>query len=150
MSAGSGPRHRAREIALQVLYRFDGSSSVNLADLPEGIALAKEVQQHFDHFGVDDSLRGFAAELVVGTLGKIAELDPLIEKHTAHWKITRMAQLDRSLLRMATYELMNSGTVSAAVVIDEAVELAKQFCTAETAAFTNGILDAIKKDLPVR
>lgn len=155
MSSHGGPRHRAREVALQVLYRFDGMGATPgmsgaITDLPQGIALAKEVQSHFDHFRVDDSLREFAAELVVGTLSRLAELDPMIEKHAAHWKIARMAQLDRSLLRMATYELLTSQSVSPAVVIDEAIELAKQFCTAESAAFANGVLDAIKKELPSR
>jgi N utilization substance protein B len=144
----SSPRHRAREIALQILYRYDIAKAAS-PDLPppQGAALAKEISQHFDHFKTDMDLREFTAQLVAGTLLNQGEIDPLLERHAAHWKIARMSFVDRSLLRMAVYELKHLTETPPAVVINEAVELGKQFGTAETPAFVNGVLDALQKEL---
>jgi N utilization substance protein B len=134
-------RRRAREIALQILYRYDKP------EIPQGAALAKELSQHFDHFQVNSELREFIAHLVAGTLQNLGELDALLERHAANWKIGRMSSVDRSLLRMAAFELSHLRETDAAVVIDEAVELAKQFGTKDSPAFINGILDAVKAEL---
>ena len=88
--------------------------------------------------------------VVAGTLGALTQLDEALQKHASHWKVSRMSSLDRSLLRMATYELMYSKDVPKTVVIDEAIELAKQFGTAETPAFVNGVLDSIGNALPLQ
>jgi N utilization substance protein B len=137
-------RHRAREVALQLLYRFDSSlASGQTQSLPEGPELARELTRHFEHFQVSQDLRGFAAELVVGTLSRLAELDTLIEARATNWKLARMASLDRCLLRMAAYEMRHFTDIPRAVTIDEAVELAKQFGSGDSAAFVNGILDSI-------
>ena len=132
-------RHQAREVALQILYRYDidhaGAAPVELID---------ELNGHFDHFKVPDELRGFAAELVAGSVRERAQLDELIEAHASNWKITRMSYVDRNLLRMAICELRRFPDTPPSVVIDEAIELAKQFGTAESPAFINGILDAVK------
>lgn len=139
-------RHRAREVALQILYRYDATLSSG-GSLPSGAELASELAGHFEHFKVPDTLREFAARLVAGTLGGMAGLDALLEKHSAHWKISRMASLDRMLLRMASYELRDMPEVPPSVVIDEAIELAKQFGAADSPSFVNGILDAISTSL---
>jgi transcription antitermination protein NusB len=99
---------------------------------------------HFAHFNVPESLQEFVSQLVVGTLNEIKKLDEILEKHAAHWKVNRMSSVDRSLLRMAVYEMMAFKDVPRTVIIDEAIELAKQFGTSETPAFINGILDSIK------
>jgi N utilization substance protein B len=107
--------------------------------------LLNDLTRHFDHFKVPEELRGFAAQLVSGTLQKVGELDPIIEASTSNWKMNRLAPVDRSLLRMATYEMRSIPETPASVVINEAVELAKQFGNEETPSFINGILDSIRK-----
>lgn len=139
-------RHRAREVALQILYRYDVNLANSGTPVPTGTALINDLQFHFNHFQVADTLRQFAAELVAGTLSKTQELDALLEKHAVNWKVSRMSLIDRNLLRMSAYELLNFPDIPPSVTIDEAVELAKQFGTAETPAFVNGILDSVKQE----
>lgn len=155
-------RHQAREVALQILYRYDiglqqaagsvaATGTDGAADASPLMIAAKshtqvidELNGHFDHFKVPVELRGFAAELVAGTLKEMGTLDGLLEKHASNWKIGRMGLVDRNLLRMSIYELSHFPDTPSSVVIDEAVELAKEFGTAESPAFVNGVLDAIK------
>jgi N utilization substance protein B len=138
------PRHRAREVALQILYRYDVASQTGATPIPQGTDLLKDLNHHFDHFQVPADLREFSAQLVAGTLTKQSELDALLEKHVSNWKVTRLSGVDRSLLRMAAYELMSFPETAPSVVIDEAIELGKQFGTEDTPAFVNGVLDSIK------
>jgi N utilization substance protein B len=135
------PRHQARQVGLQVLYRYDQSHPVD----PLPSAIVTELSQHFEHFKVPSAVREFASELVAGTLRKLPDLDALIEQAGTNWKIGRMSAVDRNLLRMSIYELKHFPDTPASVVIDEAVELAKQFGTAESPAFVNGVLDAVRK-----
>lgn len=131
-------RHRAREVVLQLLYRQEMANT--------GDAL-KDLTQHFEHFKVPAELREFAAQLVTGTMQEQAKLDELITTHASNWKLNRMSFVDRSLLRMSIYEMLHFPETAHAIVIDEAIELAKQFGTAETPAFINGILDVIKTSI---
>ena len=141
-------RHYAREVALQILYRYDlNQQSGNGIPIPTGNALAADLTKHFEHFQVPEVVRQFSAELVAGTLTQSASLDERLEKYAVNWKISRMALIDRNLLRMATYEILNFPDIPPSVTIDEAVELAKQFGTADTSAFVNGILDNLRKDV---
>lgn len=139
-------RHRAREVALQIIYRYDVATSQG-ASAPSAHDLTHELKDHFTHFDVPEGLRGFAGQLVAGTITRMPEWDQLLEKHSANWRISRLGFVDRSILRMAIYELQNHPETAQAVVIDEAVELAKSFGTSESPAFINGILDAIKTAL---
>jgi N utilization substance protein B len=91
-------------------------------------------------------VRAFAEGLVRGTVADLARIDPLIAGTAEHWRLSRMAVVDRLILRMATYEFLREGTPRN-VVINEALELAKTFSTEESARFINGILDAIKQKL---
>lgn len=137
-------RHRAREIALQILYQYDLSQQSGQA-LPVAQGLIHDLKHHFEHFKVSEDLREFVGQLVAGTLHNLPALDETIEKHAVNWKVARMSSVDRSLLRMASYEMLHMGNeVAGSIVIDEAIEIAKQFGTAETPAFINGILDSIK------
>src|SRR5262245_39490952 len=138
-------RHRAREVALQILYRYEVAASSDGTPTPKGTDLAADLRKHFDHFQVAAGLREFAAQLVAGTLTEMSALDQLLENHASNLMIARMALVDRTLLRMAAYELTKIEDSPSAVVIDEAVELAKQFGTAETPSFVNGILDAVQR-----
>ncbi len=138
-------RHHAREIALQVLYRYDLNQTQGVDIIPTGLALVEDLKRHFEHFQVSEGVREFAAELVAGTLRDTAELDLEIEKFASNWKISRMALIDRNLLRMAMFEMTRHKDTPASVAIDEAIELAKQFGTADTSSFVNAILDSFRK-----
>src|SRR5688572_22422703 len=140
----SHSRHHAREVALQVLYRFDLESQGKGSSL-EASALSGDLARHFEHFQVTPAVREFAAELVAGTLMKAAEIDAEIEKVASNWKVARMAVIDRNLLRMAYFEMTHFKDIPHTVTIDEAVELAKQFGTSDTPGFVNGVLDQIRK-----
>ena len=137
-------RHRAREIALQILYQYDLSQYSTGRAIPQDHTLANELVNYYNHFKIAEELREFIGQLVVGTLKETQGLDSVLEKHATHWKISRMSSVDRSLLRMALYEMTHMKETPRTVVIDEAVELAKQFGTAETPAFINGILDQVE------
>ncbi|MBC7386814.1 MAG: transcription antitermination factor NusB [Cryobacterium sp.] len=138
-------RHHAREIALQILYRYEANQTQPASPSLSGIALADDLKKHFEHFQVAEGVREFAAELVVGTLTNTADLDLEIEKVAANWKISRMAMIDRNLIRMAMFEMTRFKDIPASVTIDEAIELAKQFGTADTSSFVNAILDSFRK-----
>lgn len=137
-------RHRAREIALQILYQYDLTSLASGKTAPTELALVADLRHHFEHFDVPESLREFVAELVAGTLAHLVTLDAELEKHASNWKVTRMSSVDRSLLRMATFEMTQLRKIPETIVIDEAIELAKQFGTEDTPGFVNGVLDSIK------
>jgi N utilization substance protein B len=137
-------RHRAREVALQILYQYDLTSLASGRTPPTDLALIADLRHHFDHFNVPESLREFVGELVAGTLAHLVVLDAELEKHASNWKVTRMSSVDRSLLRMATFEMTRLRKVPETIVIDEAIELAKQFGTEDTPGFVNGVLDSIK------
>jgi N utilization substance protein B len=140
-------RHRAREVALQILYRYDMAMQSNGTPIPEGAELAKDLTRHFDHFQVTPNLREFAAQLVAGTLQTRQELDLLIESNVSNWKLNRLGFVDRSLIRMAAYEMKSCPETHVSIIIDEAVELGKQFGNEDTSAFVNGVLDALKTKL---
>jgi N utilization substance protein B len=137
-------RHRSREIALQILYQYDLNSAAKSQATPSPKELIEHLKYHYDHFAVPEPLREFIGQIVAGTLNHLTEIDSLLEKQAAHWKVARMGSVDRSLLRMAAYEMLYLKETPTSVVIDEAVELAKQFGTSDTPAFINGILDGIK------
>jgi N utilization substance protein B len=88
--------------------------------------------------------RTFAEQLARGTTENLSVSDPLIAEHAEHWRLSRMALLDRLILRLAVYELLHADTPQA-VVINEAIELAKKFSTDDSARFINGVLDALRR-----
>ena len=135
----TGPRHRAREAALQILYFWEVGRSTPDEAIDAFFALhdpdASEVQQ------------AFAGELVRGTIAEIGEIDAMISARSEHWRLHRLAVIDRMILRMAVWELRHEHDTPAPVVIDEAIELARTFSTDDSVRFVNGILDAIRKGL---
>ena len=134
-------RHRARETAVQMLYQWEvGQSDVEevlstfwAANLPGAESASGDV-------------RAFAEQLVRDTVGNLDKIDPLIAEVAEHWRPSRMAALDRLILRLAIGELLHADTPPK-VVINEALELAKTFSGEDSAKFINGILDAVKKKL---
>jgi N utilization substance protein B len=135
----AGPRHRARASALQILYLWEIGR----------VAPADAVDAFFAEHDPEapEAVKAFAAEIVHGTIGEVAALDALIAAHSAHWRLDRLAVIDRMILRMATWELRHEQDTPAPVVIDEAIELARTFSTDDSVRFVNGILDAIRKTL---
>jgi len=92
-------------------------------------------------------IREFAGLLVSATVGHQERIDALIRKYARHWRLDRMETVDRNLLRLATAELLLGGATPASVVINEAIEMARRYSTADSAQFVNGVLDSIRKDL---
>jgi N utilization substance protein B len=130
-----GSRRKARELALQMLYWHDIAGTA-----PEEIFLRFE-----DLHRANAETREFARNLVLGTVERQAELDALIVRQAENWRIERMPAVDRNLLRMALFEMIHFADTPAAVVIDEALEIAKRFSTPKSPQFVNGILDAVRK-----
>ena len=95
---------------------------------------------------MDEQAREFATQLAVGTLAHVDEVDERIRSRAEHWRIDRMATVDRNILRLAVYEFLYEPTPRT-VTINEALEVARRFSTFEATQFINGILDAIKRDL---
>jgi N utilization substance protein B len=139
MTTMMGNRRRAREIALQVLYQLDVQGSA-LSD-EQGIALFWRNFGEHEEAEIDDASRSFCDRLVRGVRSHLGDLDALIGRSSRNWRIERMARVDRNLLRLAAYELKYEADVPAKVAINEAIEIAKRFGTAESPAFVNGILD---------
>ena len=129
-----GRRRRARECALQMLFQIDLTDS-----RPDGV---------FDGFwaslDADEGARVCAANVVWGGFDQRHELDPWIADPAEHWRIERMAVVDRNVLRMALHEMLAGTDTPAAVIIDEAIEVAKKFGSEESGSFINGILDDIR------
>ncbi len=135
----SGTRHKARECALQMLFAFDMVSG-------DSASLTKHYWNELGDTAIDDKTREFANGLVCGTLDNIAAIDDRIRTRAEHWRIERMAIVDRNVLRLAVFEFLYQQTPDT-VAINEALEIARRFSTYEATQFINGILDAIKQDL---
>lgn len=130
-----GYRHRGRRRALQCLYQWEATG----APLPDLLARFWRSQPE------DEEARDFAERLVRGTVAAVESIDPLIEKQAANWRLDRIGVVDRTILRIGVYELLEEADTPPAVVIDEAIELAKQFSGEGAGQFVNGILDGIRK-----
>jgi N utilization substance protein B len=89
----------------------------------------------------------FARRLVMGTVEHVERIDELIRRHAEHWRLDRMATVDRNLLRLAVQEFLHSKDIPKTVVINEAIEIARRFSSQESPQFINGVLDSIKKEL---
>lgn len=131
----SGRRRKARELALQLLFQND------LAATPP-----EEIFRHTEEYlSARPDVQEYAARLVLGTVSRRAELDEMLSEQSEHWRLGRMPAVDRNLLRLALYELLFEPETPAAVVINEAVEIAKKFSTPSSGAFVNGVLDGIRR-----
>ena len=89
----------------------------------------------------------FARQLVIGTVDHVEQIDEMIRRHAEHWRLDRMATVDRNLLRLAIYEFLYGKETPKTVVINEAIEIARRFSAQESPQFINGVLDSIKKEL---
>jgi len=134
-----GTRRKARESALQMLFAADVAKTL-------GSVLTNNYWSELSEADIDEATREFANQLATGTLREIERIDETIRTRAEHWRIERMAIVDRNVLRLAVYEFLFSDTPHT-VVINEALEIARRFSTFEATQFINGILDAIKHDL---
>lgn len=130
-------RTKARELAMQALYQLDA----------QGSGLLEHLDEFFVEGSSDDSIRKLAAEWCKGTWENLTQCDELITASTIKWQISRLSSVDKSILRLAVYQLKFCPDVPPKVVINEAIELAKKFSTAQSPAFVNGVLDAVLKKL---
>ncbi len=135
MTAG-GTRRTGRAYALQLLYARDGDAENDVAWAAAAWAEAFDLE-------IDPAAQDFARTLVAAASEHAAQLDELIAASSKNWRIDRMSRVDRNILRLGTCELLAFKDVPVKVVINEAVELAKRFGTAESSAFVNGVLDRI-------
>jgi N utilization substance protein B len=130
-----GTRRKARELAVQLLYQVD------LAKMdPE-----ETMDLFWEHFPVDMEVREFCRQLVLGTLDRLAVIDELLSDASDNWSLNRMSVVDRNILRLATYELLDRPDIPPSVSLNEAIEIAKKYSTPDAAVFINGVLDRVKR-----
>jgi transcription antitermination protein NusB len=134
MAAAQATRREARKRALDVLYEAD------LRRRPIPVVLSDHLDRE------DDPLPDYAVALVRGVNRHRRDIDPLIESRARDWRLERMPVVDRNLLRMGLYELLHEPSVPTAVVINEAVELAKELSTDDSGRFVNGLLARVAED----
>jgi transcription antitermination protein NusB len=129
-------RSKARKRALDVLFEADLRGNPPLETLDDWLRRS------------DPPVPNYAREIVEGVVGNLPRLDEAIASTAREWSLERMPSVDRTILRLATYELLCRDDVPVAVVIDEAVELAKSLSTDESPAFVNGVLAKVKELRP--
>ena len=133
-----GTRRKSRELCLQMLFQWDmGKQS------PEHVR--KTFWAERDE--VDADTRGFADDLFNVAVDRQMQIDDLIQKHAQHWRMERMAAVDRNVLRAGVAEFLSSRETPRPVVINEALEIARKFSAPESVQFINGVLDSVGKDL---
>jgi N utilization substance protein B len=128
-----GARRSGREAALQMLFSIEAT----------GHSAEETISEFWRTFESDPEGREHAEAIVRGVQEHLAEIDALISKVSTNWRIERMSRVDRNLLRLATWELKTRSDIPRAVILDEAVELAKTFGSESSPAFVNGVLDAM-------
>jgi len=110
---------------------------------------AEQVRNTFwkERNSVETEVRGFADDLIRVATDRTPEIDGLIERHAEHWRMERMAAVDRNILRAAVAELLGFPSTPRAVIINEALEIARKFSSPESVQFINGVLDSVGKEL---
>jgi len=134
----SGTRRKSRELALQMLFQLDmGKQSV------------EDVRKTFwnERRDLDEKVRGFADDLFRVAAERETEIDALIEKSAEHWRMDRMAAVDRNVLRCGVAEFLGFSETPKPVVINEALDIARRYSTPESVTFINGVLDSVAKEL---
>ena len=130
-----GARRKARELALQMLFQHDMSG--NQPDMI--ISTFEELQKS------KPNTREFATKIFRGTVDNLTKIDDMIQAQADNWRLSRMAVVDRNIIRMSVYEFLHETDTPKLVIIDEAIEIAKKFGTQKSSQFINGILDGILK-----
>ncbi|MCU1299230.1 MAG: NusB antitermination factor [Acidobacteriaceae bacterium] len=133
-----GTRRKSRELVLQMLFQADMGKQT-----PEDVR--RVFWKERDSVGSD--VQGFAEDLFRVATDRTSEIDELIERHAEHWRVERMAAVDRNVLRAAVAELLAFPKTPRAVIINEALEIARKFSAPESVQFINGVLDSVGRDL---
>jgi N utilization substance protein B len=132
-------RRKSRELALQLLFQSEFTEPLRIED----IIKAQEAPQEYSA-----DIQIYAKDLVHGVQANKVAIDSLIQTNSAHWKLDRMATIDRNLLRLAVYEMkFSSSPLTPAIVINEALEIAKIYSGTDSSGFINGLLDQVAKGL---
>ncbi|MDP9159127.1 MAG: transcription antitermination factor NusB [Acidobacteriota bacterium] len=133
-----GTRRKSRELALQMLFQAD-----------MGKQSAEDVRRTFwqERNAVGQDVQGFAEDIFRVANDRTLEIDGLIEQHASNWRMERMAAVDRNIMRAAVAELMGYPSTPRAVVINEALEIARKFSSPESVQFINGVLDSVGREL---
>jgi N utilization substance protein B len=132
-----GSRHKSRQAALTILYQAEirgEQSPLNLLDV------------YFKSEEGEDAQREFVESIVTGVTSRMEEIDGAIRRSLVKWELERLGYMERAILRIGAYELMFDTLTPGPVALDEAVELAKDFCDKDSAAFINGVLDNVLKE----
>jgi len=133
-------RRKSREYAMQMLYQWEIC----------GYTAAQVEASFFANQRADAEEEGFARNLFEGAVANIDQLDGVVRAHSENWRLERMAAVDRNILRVALFELLHHPKTPPAAVINEALEIARRFSTADSVDFVNGVLDGIRKKLPLQ
>jgi N utilization substance protein B len=136
--AKMGTRRKSRELALQMLFQSDMARQSS-----------EQVEKTFweEREDLEETVRGFAQDLFRTAMERREEIDSLIEKHTQHWRMDRMAAVDRNILRAGVAEFVAFPKTPRPVVINEALEIARRYSSPESVQFINGVLDSVAKEL---
>ena len=132
-----GRRRRAREDTLRILFQleFDNTPLENM------------LTQYWDIRKASEDIKEYSTWLAQGIVSHQDEIDNIIQSVSEHWRISRMALVDRNILRIAIFELLFEENIAPAIIINEAIEIAKKYSGNDAATFVNGILDTVRKNL---
>jgi N utilization substance protein B len=138
MNAKTGTRRKSRELALQMLFQRD-----------MGQQTPDHVRSTFwnERKDLDEKVRGFADELFAMACDRGEEIDQIIERNAEHWRMERMAVVDRNVLRVGVAEFLGFPDTPRPVIINEALEIGRRFSTPESVQFINGVLDSVAREL---
>jgi N utilization substance protein B len=132
-----GRRRKAREHTLRILFQLEF----------ENEKLEEAVSQYWENRKIPEEIKEYSTWLVKGIAAHQEKIDRIIQSVSEHWRISRMALIDRNILRMAVFELLYEENLAPAIVINEAIEIARRYSGDEAVTFVNGILDAIRKNM---
>ena len=141
-----GKLRLSRELTLKFLYQYD-------VELEQNNNAENDFQQQLENFLTtqetikDNEVKEFMVVLAKGVFDNIEGLDQLISKYSDNWKVSRMSRIERNILRLALYEMLNLSNIPHPVTINEAVEIAKKYGSSESGSFINGIVDRIRADI---
>jgi N utilization substance protein B len=145
-----GQRRKGREGALQVLYQLEAMIAPKV-DAERNVLPASGIEEalnrFFENFDAATPSQMHIEELVRGVVAKQPEIDALVECNSPCWRVARMAMVDRNVLRIAALELLDASDLPIRVIIDEAIEIARRYGSEKSAAFVNGILDPLAKEV---
>ncbi|MBI4369133.1 MAG: transcription antitermination factor NusB [Elusimicrobia bacterium] len=146
-----GSRRSARELCLQALYLWDNCKLETgqawlAASSPSISELSTDEEHSSIHWRWDDSVKSYARGLYEGVLLRHERIDALLSSTSTNWKIERMSTVDRNILRLGIYEILEKSDVPVNVIINEAVEIAKKFSAEDSGKFVNAILDRLKNE----